>query len=360
MTEEPILRSSMPELDAIRGIAILMVLFYHGFYWNIDLSALPLWQKFLMSCAWTGRLGVNLFFVLSGFLITGLLLDSRSRIDYYSRFYKRRALRILPAYFGMLAILAIARQLPWRFALLSLSYLSNLTPLFAVAIAYPVLWSLAVEEHFYFVWPALVHRISRRNLLLVSVAIVLVCPMLRFTTFHYAHGFEFNDYTWNSLDGLACGSILAIFLRESGGSRTTLRKIVISSGIIGVLLSPLAILSRTTVLGAALQVVPWQAAFVALIGLFLLIGSSSRRRLVQWPALRFFGYISYGLYLIHLFIFSLCNRYLGTHNVATRFVLATSLSVVLAYFSRTHFEERFLKWKDSPILLRSAIARPYV
>src|SRR5437879_13788258 len=110
MTER-ILRARMPELDAVRGIAILMVMVYHGLYWQVDLTAFPRWGRLLMTCAWSGRLGVDLFFVLSGFLITGLLLDSRSRTDYYSRFYVRRALRILPAYFAMLLVLAVAHQL---------------------------------------------------------------------------------------------------------------------------------------------------------------------------------------------------------------------------------------------------------
>jgi peptidoglycan/LPS O-acetylase OafA/YrhL len=350
----------MPELDVIRGIAILMVMVYHGFYWRVELSRFPRWEKILMTSAWSGRLGVNLFFVLSGFLITGVLLDSRSRTDYYSRFYVRRALRILPAYFAMLFVLAMAHQLPWRFGLLSAFYLSNLTPLFGVALAYPVLWSLAVEEHFYFVWPAIVRHISLNGLLIVCVGAVLASPLLRFISFHYANGFEFNDYTWNSADGLACGAILSILVRKTQGSRSKLRLMVIFSGGIAALLSRFAISSRTaTALGAALQVVPWHAAFVALLATFLLIGSSPKHQLVQWPILRFFGHISYGLYLIHLWVFSVCSRYLAGSNIFARFVLAAAISVLLAYFSRAYFEERFLRWKENAPLLRARLAGPY-
>ena len=348
----------MPELDAIRGIAILMVMVYHGFYWQVELSRFPRWQRILLTSAWSGRLGVNLFFVLSGFLITGVLLDSRSRIDYYSRFYKRRALRILPAYFAMLFVLAMAHQLPWRFGLLSALYLSNLTPLFGVALAYPVLWSLAVEEHFYFVWPAIVRRVPLNGLLIVCVGGVLACPLLRFISFHYANGFEFNYYTWNSADGLACGAILAILVRKIQDSRGKLRLIVIFSGSIAALLGPFAIFSRTaTALGVALQVVPWHAAFVALLGTFLLVGTSPKHQLVQWPILRFLGHISYGLYLIHLLVFSVCSRYLAGYNIAARFAVASTISVLFAYFSRAYFEERFLKWKESSPLPRE-IGRP--
>jgi peptidoglycan/LPS O-acetylase OafA/YrhL len=89
---EPLLRPVMPELDSIRGIAILAVLFYHGFYWNVDLAQFSKPVRLVLTGMWVGRLGVNLFFVLSGFLITGLLIDSKGRTDYYSRFYKAAGL----------------------------------------------------------------------------------------------------------------------------------------------------------------------------------------------------------------------------------------------------------------------------
>src|SRR6266852_2646380 len=91
-------RSHMPELDTLRGLAILGVLLYHGLYWARDLSPFSPIQRRILSVASVGQFGVNLFFVLSGFLISGLLLDSKNRPDYYLRFYLRRALRILPSY----------------------------------------------------------------------------------------------------------------------------------------------------------------------------------------------------------------------------------------------------------------------
>src|SRR5437879_1907242 len=105
---EPLLRPVMPELDSIRGIAILMVLISHGFLWNGAL-ALPLSTLVVFKVVLLGRLGVNLFFVLSGFLITGLLFDSVARGDYYRRFYRRRVARILPAFYLTLLVLAVTR-----------------------------------------------------------------------------------------------------------------------------------------------------------------------------------------------------------------------------------------------------------
>ena len=104
---QPVLRDRMPELDTIRGMAIAGVVLYHLFYWTRDLTLYPAWQRHFFSLMAPGQFGVNLFFVLSGFLITGILLDSKSRPDYYARFYYRRALRILPAYYFTLCLLAI-------------------------------------------------------------------------------------------------------------------------------------------------------------------------------------------------------------------------------------------------------------
>ena len=162
---EPFLRPAMPELDVIRGIAILAVLLYHSFYWQVDISRFSGTSRFFLTGMGLGRLGVNLFFVLSGFLITGLLVDSKHRANFYSRSYLRRALRIWPAYLVTQSILAAAALVPMSFVVLSLLHLSNLTPLFGVAIAYPILWSLAVEEHFYLIWPWVVRRLENRSLL---------------------------------------------------------------------------------------------------------------------------------------------------------------------------------------------------
>src|SRR5437667_8960173 len=184
MLPEPLLRPAMPELDSIRGIAILGVLFYHGLFWGIDLAPFSKAARLVLTGMWVGRLGVDLFFVLSGFLITGLLLDSKERPDYYSRFYKRRALRILPAYLLTIVVLVLVSHSPWKFIVLSLLYLSNLTPLFGVAMAYPVLWSLAVEEHFYFVWPAVVRLLKVKDLAVCCLLIAVLSPVSRAFPFY--------------------------------------------------------------------------------------------------------------------------------------------------------------------------------
>ncbi|HEV2731361.1 MAG TPA: acyltransferase family protein, partial [Terriglobales bacterium] len=93
VNSEPFLRARMPELDSIRGIAVLLVLFFHGFGFAYGLNGIRGIGRLFVASTLPGWAGVNLFFVLSGFLITGILLDTKARADYYKRFYVRRALR---------------------------------------------------------------------------------------------------------------------------------------------------------------------------------------------------------------------------------------------------------------------------
>ncbi|HTP69981.1 MAG TPA: acyltransferase [Dongiaceae bacterium] len=356
----------MPELDTIRGIAILAVVLYHGLYWQIDLSHYSMTIRLILSAMWLGRLGVDLFFVLSGFLITGILVGSRNRESYYRTFYVRRALRILPIYLVVLGFLAISRLVPASFAILSLFYLSNLTPLWGIPLAYPVLWSLAVEEHFYFLFPAAVRHIRNKFLIWICVFVIAVTPISRLISFYVLerlHGFvtfKCNDYTWNCLDGLACGALLALVLREYQLNRATLWRY--SVGLIALSVAallagiPFGILDRHTAQGAALQVIPFHFAFTGLLAVFLLVGTGPWRSLVRIPSLKFLGYISYGLYLVHLLGFMLVDwiarrpegalLQIGIGALMLRFAFAAAISVIVAFLSRKYFEEWFLSWKD--------------
>jgi peptidoglycan/LPS O-acetylase OafA/YrhL len=362
----PFLRREMPELDTIRGLAILGVLFYHGLYWQQDLSQLPKIERLIATVMWTGRLGVDLFFVLSGFLITGILSDSRTQPDFYKRFYVRRALRILPAYLAIIAILIVSRYAPASFIILSLLYLSNLTPLLGIPVGYPVLWSLAVEEHFYFLWPLAVRTFRTKQLISTCLVVIFLTPVSRLVSYFlsYKQGFVSyvcNDYTWNALDGLACGAILALLLRVYCIGRAHLFSI--SCGLfllaiaIWILGLPYGILTRQTPTGAAMQVVPWHFAFTGLLGLFLLVGTGPWKAIVQIRALRFLGKISYGLYLIHLLVFEVFDhatacywKYQGAISpfqwLTLRLIFAGGFSVLLAFLSRRYFEEKFLRMKD--------------
>src|ERR1700674_4274159 len=205
----------MPELALLRGIAVLGVLFFHGFRAQYGEFPFTGAGRIFLRATQPGVFGVNLFFVLSGFLITGILLDSRNRPDYYRRFYTRRALRILPAYYSLLILLGPLHQASAAFLGLSFVYLSNVTSLFGVSMDYLPLWSLAVEEHYYIAWPSVVRTLRPRYLALFSLAICILIPVVRAVSFHYGHMLGGEWYTWFAADGLAEGSLLAIALRSS-------------------------------------------------------------------------------------------------------------------------------------------------
>ncbi len=358
---EPLLRRFMPELDVLRGIAVLGVLFFHGF--RAEYGEFPFTgaRRVFLQATQPGALGVNLFFVLSGFLITGILLDSRERPDYYRRFYTRRALRILPAYYSLLLLLAVLHQASAAFLGLSFVYLSNVTSLFGVSMDYHPLWSLAVEEHYYIVWPSVVRKLRARSLAVFSLAICVLIPVARAASFHYGYLPGGEWYTWFAADGLAAGSLLAIVLRSSVNRNRAAFAAAIFLTIVPIILiaaAPFGILSRRTMLGASLQLTLVNIFFTGFLLLFLLLGSSSRKGLFQSSALQFFGYISYGLYLVHPLIFRIYDKLtrifwpslqpsMGHFDlIMLRFAVVSAAAVGVSYISRRYYEEWFLQLKE--------------
>lgn len=362
MDDIPIIRPKMPELDSLRGVAILCVLFYHGFYWSNGLTGLSGPAKAFVSLTRFGWLGINLFFVLSGFLITGILIESQQRADYYKRFYIRRALRIFPAFYAVLVLLALTPSQSGRFLVLSFFYLANFAPLFAVPMTYAMFWSLAVEEHFYFLWPLIVRQASRAWLLATAIAIVLFVPALRALAFRPNLPEGFAYYTWFVADGLAIGAILALTVRAPGFSRRNLAQFSGAAIFFSLLLlvggAPWGMLTRQRILGATFMLTATQFLFAGLLGAALLAGTSKRRWAVNRPVLQFFGVISYGLYLIHWLAFvwydSVVKKFWPNafpssgHAllILLRFAVAAGAAVAISYLSRRFFEEPFLRLKD--------------
>ena len=354
----PLLRSHMPELDSIRGIAILSVLFYHGFAWSVASSAFTGWQRWAVAATTPGWLGVNLFFVLSGFLISGILLDTRTKPHYYRRFYVRRALRILPLYYLVLVALLVTHVATIAFVLLSCIYLSNMTWMFGVPADYGVLWSLAVEEHFYLVWPAVIRRLSPKRMAGLAVALVIVNPAVRFAFAKF--GIPAKGVTWGEIDGLACGALIAALLRMHPWSRRQFAwfctALVASGFVMAIIAAASGWMTRRSMGGVAFQETPFNIAFAGFLGYALLLGASPFSHYARLTVLRFFGDTSYCLYLIHLLVFTLYDR-VWAHYFATdyktsfqllclRLVAVLGCATALAALSKRWFEEPFLRLKD--------------
>jgi len=361
----PVLRERMPELDTIRGIAIAAVVLYHLFYWTRDLSLYSTWQRDFLVLMGPGQFGVNLFFVLSGFLITGILLESARRDDYYARFYYRRALRILPPYYLTLVLVAIFGLASRGYLLMSALYCPNLSGLLGISLTYTVLWSLGVEEHFYFLWPLGVKNLSRKQMLWLLSALLVLSPVSRFLYHlraeHTPNIGEYGYYTWNNADGLALGAIVALLLRFPNRGRRHVAGLAAVLFSLAVLISAAgypAILSRHSRVGEALQGVPWNLASAGLLCVFLLLGTSAWKRAVTPAPFPFLGKISYGLYLYHLLFFAAYAwlfRRLDLENrlhlslwvqAWMRAVFVAVGAVSFAYLSRRFLEEPLLRLKD--------------
>ena len=335
----------------MRGLAILGVLLYHA------LATLPgsFRQQFagLERVAELGQYGVHLFFVLSGFLITGILLDSRERPDYYRRFFFRRALRIVPAYVLVIAGLKIAGAISWRYVAVCLLYLCNLAGLLGASNEYGPLWSLSVEEQFYLAWPFVVRHLRRRQLAILSVLLIFAIPALRyFLQFAPA---TFNDIrfkTWAVADFFAAGALLALFVRREPPFHRVLMwaSLLCAAGGTAVVLVD-TLLDQTTTAAQALALCPYVILFSgALLGAYaapLRVTSSAIARVFA-----FFGDISYGLYLIHQYVFIRVQTFRdrlphaqSLSNVVLSVALEFGIAIALATLSRRTFEAWFLSLK---------------
>jgi peptidoglycan/LPS O-acetylase OafA/YrhL len=299
---------------------------------------------------------VNLFFVLSGFLITGILLDTKGSPSFYRKFYFRRALRILPAYLALVGLLTLVGWTTLHSGTLMLLFLANTSAAIQVG-GYGPLWSLSVEEQFYLIWPAFVGRVSIRVLTIVSIALCFVEPLLRWldAACHLPLG-NVRGTTYLIADNLALGALAAIFARSRYGTLRNGIRLGLGLCLAGLVIFmagyPFGILHRASIIGDTFQTVPWNLFFTGI----LLLSLGLRSPLVSslWAApLRFLGYISYGLYLIHYLIFEKYDTYvLRLSNLSlrhllegsfTRFFLVGGLSILIAWLSRVFYEERFLQ-----------------
>jgi peptidoglycan/LPS O-acetylase OafA/YrhL len=358
-----VLARHMPGVDLLRGLAILAVIIFHGFAYSAPL--LPLHNQLaaalfhLTSFGWTG---VNLFFTLSGFLITGNLIDSDGKPNFYSRFYIRRALRILPAYFLVLIILGVTRTASLNYLMVCVIFLANWPKLLLHGsfVLYPVLWSLAVEEQFYATWPWLYRKLQRTGLFALCIAMMLSFPILRGATVSLPDVDIFSK-TFMIGDNLAVGAAIAILCRSR---RLSLRALVwIGSAALCISGLTLLVLSNTGhpikrgVLGASIG---YTMLEVFTGGMLILMLYVYRTRPTQRGLgfLLFFGEISYGLYLIHMLCEIGYDRLFGdgylTNGSAllVRFAVANGIAIALATLSKRYFENPIMRLKEKIPLAR--------
>ncbi len=353
----------MPSLDSIRGGAILMVVLYHGFGsygWQAAFGMF--WGTLAAAAVSCGRFGVNVFFVLSGFLITTLLFKARERQDYYRNFYIRRALRILPIYLAVLALVWGLGIISNRFLAAALLFIANFSQLFGAPMRqFGLLWSLAVEEHFYFLWPTCVRRLTERTLILILVSVLAVEPLLRLLAIHLLAHIDIHYKTPFVLDYIAYGALLATLVQQgrihTGNAGRVGRALLLVGGPSVLLVIVLLAFHAGKSLDA-LEDLPftWVGCGILLLGLARDHDRLTRTgRTDSRGVLAFYGYISYGLYLINTLVYASLGGWIIRHLAPERLhslavwsgqaLACISAATAIAYLSRRYFEGPILGWK---------------
>jgi peptidoglycan/LPS O-acetylase OafA/YrhL len=363
------------EIDGLRAIAILLVVAWHYLGASDGPQSLP-WRMFIF-----GRSGVDLFFVLSGYLITSILLNNKSSPNYFSAFYGRRAFRILPIYGVMLPIFFAGRcsgighslfdgALPWWSYAIGLQNIWMTIDQTYGAIWLAGTWSLAIEEQFYLLFPLIVLWLPPTMLPRFLIATLILCPIGRIIS--YQAGDQFGYYVLMPLraDILAVGALIA-WLRFSGPVSDWVRGLFKTTLVVTACAFPVFafLIGENTDFHMAL----WGHSYlVALFGsaVFMVLESrdSPSLALLRSRSAEFFARISYALYLLHInvliFVFLVfrTDRTIETLTGAALTASALAISILICFVSYRFFEGPLIRmahqkyrFEDSA---RDAVAKP--
>ena len=366
----------IPELDGIRGIAVLLVLMFH--FGSAPLPDSP-WNNFLNGFIGFGWIGVDLFFVLSGCLITGILLEAKGSTHYLRTFYMRRALRIFPLYYATLILFfwvmpPLARRLHMFWPRLTSTeqvwywlHISNIRTAFEPLI-YPHvthLWSLSVEEQFYLVWPLVVLWCSEAGLAWTCGVLILLSLGLRNVPEFQAMGVTHNNFLYRltpfRIEPLVLGACIPLIIRNPQWLFVARRRMA------GVLLGGccitafVLITARTTWLHAPLMTRFGYSGigltFASSIFFAVTRSGSAHRwtRGLRSPVLMRLGKYSYAMYVIHYPTVGFVKGVVlvampkqGWEAVSQLLIIATGvgLTYLLALCTWKWLEQPFLQLKD--------------
>ena len=335
------------QLDGLRGLAILMVLFVHLFNFGL-----------FSNVFYFGWAGVDLFFVLSGFLITGILLNTRQQEGYFRKFWIRRVLRIFPLYYAVLTVFLLMapyfRPTAWfsRYQIYFWTYTSNYLVLqkgFFKPLGH--FWSLAIEEQFYLCWPIIIWLFKPMQLLVISLLLIVTGILLRYSS---SNVYIIYGSTPAHIDGLMVGGMLAVVIRhyremlfryiDALCGMTTLLLLVYVSGYV----------FYWGINGdGRFMRLPFTFTLVSVFFGSVLIMSLKHdwmRKKLSAPLLLFFGKYAYGMYIFNSIFFHISN-WAGADRLPVQqkqfvYLGVFLLTVVVSYLSYELFEIRFLRLRE--------------
>jgi peptidoglycan/LPS O-acetylase OafA/YrhL len=351
-----------PALDGLRGVAILLVVLFHNFGF--------------IKQSYFGWLGVDLFFVLSGFLITTILINEVGKQDYLKNFYIRRVLRIFPLYFLCLTIFLIIipalglykeeltyfiKNQWWLW-----TYLQNWLYSFHLtsdAKMLTHLWSLAVEEQFYLVWPfiILVIKSPRKLFFIMLTVLVLVIATRSIIWLCRIEDLNYTTlYTFTRIDGICIGSMVALLMR--------VKPYLITKNMAAIVLVLAAmnfifyLINKSDGNNYPYFAFVGYTTFCAMFGLLVheIVTSNKTtitNKIFSVSPLRFFGKISYGFYVFHWPVYLMTQQYFfnylqnnlqlsGAYSRIGASILSTGLAFLISIISYYYFERYFLRLKD--------------
>ncbi|MEI7910809.1 MAG: acyltransferase [Verrucomicrobiota bacterium] len=345
-------------LDGFRGVAVLLVMLSHFIKTGEVIGDQQPWHLLLRG----GFVGVDMFFVLSGFLITGILLDSpKCGARYFKTFYLRRFLRIFPLYYGVLLLAFVSFRhaggdSPWWFVL----FASNLGDAYygrwldvtdGVSLAH--FWSLAVEEQFYLIWPLLVYLLQPRTLVKVSLALLVIAPLSGVMFFLANNGLGSYVFTLNRFHTLGMGALLAVALRHPTywkACQAWALPISVVTGLlttVGLMYAP-----RSGFCSAAPAL--WAPYLWGSVLVLSLRPAGLLPRCLSSRFLVFIGKISFGLYVYHSFFESWARQHIYeawlVPALAGERGAALALFLPIAYGLSIALADLSWRWFEKPIL----------
>lgn len=302
---KPLRLPHVRSLDGLRGLASIAVLMHHCLFTDVPIFVFPVATRLVEAFSSYLYLGVDLFFTLSGYLITSLLLLDRRDPDYYRNFYWKRFFRIIPALVLVLLLTHALGWTPWIGVLLALLFVANFMNFWGKPEIGPF-WSLAIEEQFYLVWPMVVRKGRPRKMVRVLLAVMIVPAVLRVISWLLHHGRQ--HYTFVHCDGLAWGALLAVMCFSaripwrSYNNLRLWRKVgawMFWAGALGMLGEVFLVLNSRIDYGLSLTAAA--PLFTGVLAYLITHPKAGISRFLASRPLRFLGDVSYMVYLSHTY-----------------------------------------------------------